>query len=161
MVGKAVAVGQRQVEGGMAADGKEQLLVGGVVHLPADAQGVATQGVAEVKHEGEGVVFAAFAAVFEAVGEAVFVVFDEVEILVARETVLRQAVVVAVVVVAAVFEFADDGKENGRAATPVARVALPEVFALAVDEALQFAAVRGDGYGEVFVFEAVHCSFLI
>ena len=28
VVGKAVAVGQRQVEGGMAADGKEQLLVG-------------------------------------------------------------------------------------------------------------------------------------
>ena len=136
MVGKAVAVGQRQVEGGMAADGEEQFLVGGVVHLPADAQGVATQGVAEVKHEGEGVVFAAFAAVFEAVGEAVFVVFDEVEILVARETVLRQGVFVAVVVVAAVFEFADDGEEDGRAPCPVARIALPEVFALAVDEAL-------------------------
>ena len=87
--------------------------------------------------------------------------FDEVEILVARETVLRQAVVVAVVVVAAVFEFANDGKENGRAPCPVARVALPEVFALAVDEALQFAALRGDGHGEVFVFEAVHCGFLI
>ena len=62
--------------------------------------------------------------------------FDEVEILVAREAVLRQAVVVAVVVVAAVFEFANDGKENGRAPCPVACIALPEVFALAVDEAL-------------------------
>ena len=128
--------------------------------VPADAQGVAAQGVAEVKDEGEGVVFAAFAAVFEAVGEGVFVVLNEVEVLVAGEAVLRQGVFVAVVVVAAFFEFADDGEEDGGAPRPVAGVALPEVFALAVDEALQFAAVRGDGDGEVFVFEAVHGCFL-
>ena len=48
VVGKAVAVGQWQVEGGMAADGKEQLFFAGVMHLPANAQGVAAQGVAEV-----------------------------------------------------------------------------------------------------------------
>ena len=82
--------------------------------------------------------------------------FEQVEVLVAGEAVLRQAVCVAVVLVAAVFQLANDGEKDGRAPRPVARLALPEVFALAVEDALQFAAMRGNGYGEVFVFEAVH-----
>ena len=142
VVGKGFAVGQRQGKGGVAADGEEQVfLFGRVVHLPADAQGIAQQGIAEVEGEGEGVVFGAFAVVFEAEADVVFVVVKQAEVTVACEAVLRQGVAVAAIAVFAVFQFADDGKEDGRAAFPVARIALPEVFAPAADEGLQLGAV--------------------
>ena len=69
--------------------------------------------------------FGAFAVVFEAEADVVFVVVKQAEVTVACEAVLRQGVAVAAIAVFAVFQFADDGKEDRRTAFPVARIALP------------------------------------
>ena len=68
--------------------------------------------------------FGAFAVIFEAEADVVFVVVKQAEVTIACEAVLRQGVAVAAIAVFAVFQFADDGKEDGRAAFPVARIAL-------------------------------------
>ena len=97
----------------------------GVVHVPYHVNLVAVQPVGDAQHEMIRIAAVRFGRVFQRKGHFRVSFVDEFEVQVAGKAVARHFVLISVQSVAVVPQSADYREQDGRAASPVFRVALP------------------------------------
>lgn len=142
------------VEGGMTADLEVDGLVVGVLDMPDDADAVADELIADAEVEVEGIFLIGLLRVVHGEDHLIVAAGDDVEVGVAGEAVLLVVVFLAVDAEGVVPYAAHPREEDGRAASPVLGVALPQILmSLAVADAVELCSVLADLDSELVVFK--------